>query len=291
MASSAFPGYFNFMALRNYRAPDGKKEYVHVFDGGNSDNLGLTSIKREIWVLHESGTLAHYRKIVVILVDAYAGRSGVSTAAPDARRWYDYVVDTNIVTATDALLAKNRVELLNQFETADLFPYGHTEWEETSDARKRQVRKRQASIACERFFSWQSPEQAQKDCETTDWDALNLQVGNRLIFEHVRLQDVEDADLREQLQSIKTDFTLSDERDPKTGLTPAQAIACAAPLLIGTGEEVACGKYHMSAAVQRRWQALIRDMAPMPLILCGKENPAAAGQGAGGCQSAPARTQ
>lgn len=286
MASSAFPGYFNFMTLRNYRVAKGNDEYVHVFDGANADNLGLTSIKREIWMLHRSGKLGRYRRIVVILVDAYPGRSGVSTATPDVRRWYDYVIDTNIVTATDALLAKSRVELLNQFETADIFPYGHTEWEAGPDAGKRQIRARQASIACERFFSWEPPEEAKRDCENTDWDALNREVGTRLLFAYIGFQEVADPDLRYQLQTIKTDFTLSDATDPRTRLTPAQAIECAVPALVGTEDVTTCGKYQMAPALSRRWKYLLSEIEGPPQLACNKDK-----RGDGRANDAPPSAQ
>src|SRR6266581_4690384 len=51
MASATFPAAFNYMTLRDFHEPPdcpdhGGVCYVHVFDGGNSDNLGLISIKR-----------------------------------------------------------------------------------------------------------------------------------------------------------------------------------------------------------------------------------------------------
>ncbi len=269
MASAAFPGAFNFMTLRNYRTPKGTKKYVHVFDGGNSDNLGLTSIKREIWLLYRSGELVQYRKIVVILVDAYTSSIGVDTNVTDPRHWYDYVVDTNIVTATDSLLARNRAEQLNEFETRYIFPYGRTEWEETSDPNMRQRRKQQASIACQRFFSWEGSDEAQKSCENTDWDDINGNVAKRLIFAHVGFQDVTDPDMRAQLNSIATDFTLSDNTDPKTGLTAAKAIECAVPTLVGSGTIATCGgKYRMSPEVAKRWKALLDEIQGAPAIPC-----------------------
>ena len=52
MASAAFPAVFKYVTLRDYRKDNGcddKKDcFLHVFDGGNSDNLGLTSLKRII---------------------------------------------------------------------------------------------------------------------------------------------------------------------------------------------------------------------------------------------------
>ncbi len=45
MASASFPSVFHYMTLRNYHA---ENKYMHVFDGGNSDNLGLKSVMRII---------------------------------------------------------------------------------------------------------------------------------------------------------------------------------------------------------------------------------------------------
>ena len=51
MATATFPGVFNFMTLSNYCRRNmlddtEDRRYLHVFDGGNADNLGLTSLKR-----------------------------------------------------------------------------------------------------------------------------------------------------------------------------------------------------------------------------------------------------
>ncbi|MCP3900080.1 MAG: patatin-like phospholipase family protein, partial [Desulfobacteraceae bacterium] len=42
MASACFPAVFNYMTLRDFAKRDSKK-YIHVFDGGVFDNLGLKS--------------------------------------------------------------------------------------------------------------------------------------------------------------------------------------------------------------------------------------------------------
>ena len=46
MATASFPGAFNYMTLKDFHSDDDK--YVHVFDGGNSDNLGLKSVEKII---------------------------------------------------------------------------------------------------------------------------------------------------------------------------------------------------------------------------------------------------
>jgi NTE family protein len=114
MASATFPGVFNFMTLTNHCA---KNDYAHLFDGGNSNNLGLTSLKRELRNLGDAAVkpdgkkLSDYRNIIVILIDAYTDSNGVNESAKEPCKWYDYLVDTNFITATGSLLAKNRISL------------------------------------------------------------------------------------------------------------------------------------------------------------------------------------
>lgn len=258
MASATFPGVFNFMTLRNFRATNTtKKEYVHVFDGGNSDNLGLTSIKREIWQLYESGKLSDYQKIVVILVDAFTDASGVSPLRNDPRRWYDYIVDTDFIIATDSLLAKNRDNLVTEFDTGDIFPYGSEEIMEYANAPIERQRKRQeVALECKKFFSWKDPAEADKTCTTTKWGMLNRGIKDMLVFQHIQFQDVEDPYLKNQLNNIATDFKLGDDKEPNTELDDKGAIVCAVPTLVGTGEEkVRCGskEYGMKKEVRDKW--------------------------------------
>jgi NTE family protein len=111
MASATFPGVFNDMTLRNFAAPESRKRYVHVFDGGNQDNLGLDGA---LHVLDR--TRASYRKLVVVLVDAYTDRSGVDSDRADPRMFFDFVVDTNFLGAVDSLLFRNRGSTLDLFE-------------------------------------------------------------------------------------------------------------------------------------------------------------------------------
>ncbi|HEU0202530.1 MAG TPA: patatin-like phospholipase family protein, partial [Burkholderiaceae bacterium] len=121
MASSAFPVVFPSMTLRDFRptrAPACQGEdarnnddcfrYLHVFDGGNSDNLGLRSIKRALLELKRSGQLGGYEKVIVLLVDAFTKPRGTSRTAADPRSTVSYLLDTNVVDAVDSLLLTNR---------------------------------------------------------------------------------------------------------------------------------------------------------------------------------------
>jgi predicted acylesterase/phospholipase RssA len=68
MASAAFPGAFNYVTLRDFRAGN----YIHLLDGGAYDNLGLNAIRiaMEARDNHGPGDKPPADRIV-ILVDAY----------------------------------------------------------------------------------------------------------------------------------------------------------------------------------------------------------------------------
>ncbi|MCD4743739.1 MAG: hypothetical protein K8R67_14850, partial [Desulfobacteraceae bacterium] len=109
MATACSPAAFNYMTLRNFAKEDSRK-YVHVFDGGVFDNLGLDSVK-EIIEINKS----EYNKIVVILVDSFTKAKGVSSDSSDARKFFDYIVDLNVLDSFDSLLSANRLETVKDF--------------------------------------------------------------------------------------------------------------------------------------------------------------------------------
>ena len=114
MASASFPSVFNYMHLRDYRFKHEK--YTHLFDGGNSDNLG---IKSAFGIL--DNTREKYDTFILILVDVFTHGGGVSDGMLDGREWpIDFVVDTNFLDSFDSLLSRNRVNLvengINYFE-------------------------------------------------------------------------------------------------------------------------------------------------------------------------------
>jgi predicted acylesterase/phospholipase RssA len=104
MASASFPSVFNYINLRNFSK---NEKYVHVFDGGNSDNLGLLSA---FWVLDRAK--GKYSKIILILVDSFIEGGGVSDVVPDGRQPFDYIIDSNFLDSFDSLLARNRESLV-----------------------------------------------------------------------------------------------------------------------------------------------------------------------------------
>jgi predicted acylesterase/phospholipase RssA len=129
MASAAFPAVFKYVTLRDYRKDNGcddKKDcFLHVFDGGNADNLGLSSLKR---IIRDRGK--GYRKIVIILVDSYVPSRGVDRNSYEPR----LSALTSVADATDSLLEVNRKHLLDEFQadpSGKLFFY-HVRFEDSS---------------------------------------------------------------------------------------------------------------------------------------------------------------
>ena len=279
MATASFPGVFNFMTLTN-QCSDRREmgNYVHLFDGGNADNLGLTSIKRAIWNLIDiDGSserpvfLPRYKdkKIIVILIDSFTNSNGVSSDLSDPRHWYDYVVDTNFITATDALLSKNRDSLLEQFKTQRIFPFGNDELTRRMlttateiSADKRHLVMLGIIEECRHFFSWATDKEISSYCRKSEawWDELNNAVKDKMEFIHISFKDVPDKDLQDQLNSIKTDFRFDTKTFEPTQLKDEQAISCAVPTLFGKESGVAegCRSAHSAnTELLKQWTKII----------------------------------
>jgi NTE family protein len=110
MASAAFPGAFHSMNLRDYRNPG---RFVHLYDGGVSENLGLASLERAVNVSSVSQT---YDRIVIISIDAYPSAVGKSKRDPETRKTLDYFVDvSDVEDAFAAALRHRRDEIVEQF--------------------------------------------------------------------------------------------------------------------------------------------------------------------------------
>lgn len=105
-ASSAFPGAFQYVTLRDYSPGNSERRYVHLFDGGTSENLGLWSIDRMLERL-PAPALDH---ALVILIDAYVPSVGKDATEAEPRGGVDYFVDTNFLDAYDSLMTKLRDE-------------------------------------------------------------------------------------------------------------------------------------------------------------------------------------
>lgn len=210
MASSAFPLVFANTTLRDFRThasmyclPErnevgqcSDERYLHVFDGGNADNLGLRSVKRVLLQMTADGRLEPYDAIVVITVDAYTRPRGASPINPDPRGPIGMLVDLNVSDAVDSLLQANRAKLLGEFG-GSVF-----RWD-------------QGDCAAE------SRHLPQSLCDAlADRGVDQIDLRDRLVFYHVGFADVtafnaadfEPRQLKRQLDAIPTSFKI-DERD------------------------------------------------------------------------------
>jgi len=178
MASSAFPVVFNYMTLRNYLADP--KRYLHLFDGGNADNLGLTSLKR-ILLDERVNAPGRYRKIVVILVDSFVRSKGVDRDRADGRCLLCFVADMNVVDAVDSLLEVNRANVLQDFS-------GRLNFEK--DCGKGNL--------------------PPAICHNPGLERQIAEVERKLFFYHVRF---EDSRLKGRLEKIPTHFRMTDDKD------------------------------------------------------------------------------
>jgi NTE family protein len=106
MASAAFPAAFNYLTLKNFKASN---QYLHVFDGGNSDNLGLKGLERALLL---SGK--HYDHLVVILIDSFVPHQGIDRNRYDARGFFSYFIDSNFLDTYDSLLYSNRAATIEE---------------------------------------------------------------------------------------------------------------------------------------------------------------------------------
>ena len=208
MASSSFPLVFPSQTLQDYRPsalltycdknPGNEadqdlkctsKQYLHVFDGGNSDNLGLKSIKRALFQLEANKELG-YDRIIVLLVDAFTRPHGASRLNADPRGTLGLLLDANISDAVDALLQNNRAKLLGEFDSA------HLRW--TDGDCKLETRELPSDL-CKALNARTSPD---------------LDLTRRLVFYHFGFEDVaavspEAAGLKRQLDKIPTSFKLT----------------------------------------------------------------------------------
>lgn len=138
MASATFPAVFNYMTLKNYKESTGKKKYVHLFDGGVHDNLGLQSVQKII-----EKNEAKYKKIIIILADAYTKSQGVDNKQCDPRKFFDYAVDLNFMDGVDSLLSANRDGIIKNFKdqlkdlTHHEVLFYHIQFSDSSDRRNR----------------------------------------------------------------------------------------------------------------------------------------------------------
>ena len=111
-ASSAFPGAFQDVTLQWYIAP---AQYVHLYDGGPIDNLGVQAITEYINrnILGTSLRRLFPNGCLIIIIDATpASEHPELNTRQSSRSAIDYFVDTNALDAMDAMLLESRRSLL-----------------------------------------------------------------------------------------------------------------------------------------------------------------------------------
>ena len=91
-ASAAFPGVLQYETLSHFTSSGQPDGYVHLMDGGATDNLGLKGLNQAMETLHlcgqsdgESGPQHECRKVLVLVVDAQNGFEGRDPAQADPR--------------------------------------------------------------------------------------------------------------------------------------------------------------------------------------------------------------
>jgi hypothetical protein len=124
-ASAAFPGVLHYSTLRDFsefeETGDHEVSYIHLMDGGATDNLGikgLTQTMRELELCGErseqSATTERCKRLVLV-VDAQNGFKGRDPLAADPRGVLGRFVDLNFLDAYDTLMQTGYGQLLRTF--------------------------------------------------------------------------------------------------------------------------------------------------------------------------------
>lgn len=111
-ASSAFPGVFQDVSLQWYMTPP---QYLHLYDGGPIDNLGVQAIVEFVNrnILGTSLRGLFPKGCMIFVIDATpASEHPELNHLQSSRSFIDYFVDTNALDASDAMLMESRRSLL-----------------------------------------------------------------------------------------------------------------------------------------------------------------------------------
>ncbi|HJT62637.1 MAG TPA: patatin-like phospholipase family protein [Burkholderiales bacterium] len=203
MASSAFPLVFPNVTLRDYRAEAleackqrsrplacDEQRYLHIFDGGNSDNLGLKSIKRALLELDVRGELDNYERVVVLLVDAFTKPAGARRTDPDPRSLLSLFLDMNFMEAFDALLQANRARQIADFRSGTL------RWSDGDCLAETQ----------------NLPPKLCGELQRSDrYPKGYLDLEDKLFFYHFGFDDVQDEKIRAAVYRIPTSYKISED--------------------------------------------------------------------------------
>lgn len=127
MASGAFPGIFHNVTLQNYRI-SGVQHYEHLYDGGPSDNLGINTLIDIVQKLYNPSNPSKPNGCFLFIVDAHPFQElPAHVLEADTRKALDFLIDSNLVNASDVLLTTRREDVLRQVgidtRTIDPPPY------------------------------------------------------------------------------------------------------------------------------------------------------------------------
>ncbi|RYF43781.1 MAG: hypothetical protein EOO25_01980 [Comamonadaceae bacterium] len=138
MASSgAFPGIFNSVTLRRHSLDPVKrregtqdpndKRYLHLIDGGPSDNLGVETLIRLAREHHVNRLNAQQpvQGCMILVVDSHVPSAGVAEMRQsDRRNFGSLLMDLNFLDAIDAMLSNRRDQTLAQMGIRRDVPQG-----------------------------------------------------------------------------------------------------------------------------------------------------------------------
>lgn len=114
VASAAFPGVFNSVALKRFDGKPDEPSYVHLIDGGPSDNLGMDGILGQL-TPGVSASPSTPKACLLIVIDAFAiGDPDLRHEESDTRGVLGRVVDPNFFDAMDSMLARRRHDTLQR---------------------------------------------------------------------------------------------------------------------------------------------------------------------------------
>jgi len=135
MASSAFPGVFHPVTLKDYSVKNNElgsknnetQNYEHLIDGGPSDNLGITAL------IDTLDPIKH-EHCLFLVIDAYPYHESADHVQKlSTRNWYDYIFDSGTVLAsTDVMLTQNRKLILEKVFSSDTVDIGFQSFNEKS---------------------------------------------------------------------------------------------------------------------------------------------------------------
>lgn len=119
-ASAAFPGLFSAVPLAAYPsktavhfgATKTAKNFLHVMDGGASDNLGIEGLASLLY--RETKNQSKVKQCLLIVIDAFAsGDFDQRNKTDDVRSSMDRLIDSNFFDSIDAMLSHRREATLN----------------------------------------------------------------------------------------------------------------------------------------------------------------------------------